>query len=413
MTDVFRYMVIFLLLAVASRQIGKLFSSIGLPYITGYLLVGMIAGPFVLGMLPASAVTELRFVDDLSLGVIAFIAGSEFYLKDIRANAKKIAVTLSGVIVVAFPLTGLALFYLTQYLPFAADMPTTWKIALALLGATILLALSPPSTIAVIKEVQASGPFTRTVLGVTVTMDVVIVALFAFSVAIAGGLINDAEIGAGFLGLLLIDIGGAALVGWLMGKLLQVIFTLSVSKWIATFATVVLGYGVFASSHYVTALTAGSAFEMHVEPLLVVLISGFYIANFTTHRRRFEELLHTVGPYIYVAFFTLTGVGIKLDILVQTWAIALALFAIRVVAIYLGSYLGMRQLKEPAKFHRFMGLALITQAGIALGLSREVAIEFPSLGEAFATLVISVVVVNEMFGPIFLKMALKRVGETN
>lgn len=90
----------------------------------------------------------------------------------------------------------------------------------------------------------------------------------------------------------------------------------------------------------------------------------------------------------------------------------MALFAVRFGAIYIGSYSGMRHAGQRGAKSRYLGLALITQAGIALGLAREVAIEFPSLGEAFATMVISVVVLNEVVGPLFLKGALRKIGET-
>jgi Trk K+ transport system NAD-binding subunit len=123
--------------------------------------------------------------------------------------------------------------------------------------------------------------------------------------------------------------------------------------------------------------------------------------------------LHEVGPAVYVAFFTLTGVSLKLDILLSTLPIAVALFLVRMAAIFIGSYLGGLFAGEPQSFRRYAWLGLITQAGIALGLSREVAVEFPILGDSFATLIIAVVVLNEIFGPIFLKFALQRVGETN
>ena len=91
----------------------------------------------------------------------------------------------------------------------------------------------------------------------------------------------------------------------------------------------------------------------------------------------------------------------------------MALFIVRMLAIFLGAFVGGRIAGEPQSFQRYAWLGLITQAGIALGLAREVAVEFPVLGDSFATLIISVVVLNEIFGPMFLKYALRRAGETN
>ncbi len=403
----------FFLVAIAAKKIGQWFSAVGLPYITGYLLAGVVAGPFVLDLLPKSAATDLRFIDEISLSVIALVAGSELYLKEIRPRVRSISWIVGLVILVALPLGAVALFLLTNYISFAAGMSTMERVAVALLGGTILLALSPPSTIAVIKEVKAKGDFTRTLLGVTVSMDVLIVILFAVAVAIASALLTGIGFNLTFAFLLIADLGLAVAAGIASGYILHALLAAPYHRLVKIAGVLVLGYTIFAGSHYLTKLTTGALFELHAEPLLVALIAGFYITNFTDQRNLFEELLHDVAPPIYVAFFTLTGVGLKLDILTATLPVALALFAIRFFGINVGAFLGSRMAGEPTRFTRYAGLALITQAGIALGLAREVAVEFPALGDAFATMVISVVVLNEIFGPLFLKEALVRVGEAN
>lgn len=412
MTPFLTILITFTLLAIASKQVGRLFSAIGLPYITGYLLIGMLGGPFILELLPKGTADELRFIDEISLGIIAFVAGSELYLQEIRPRLKSIGTILGSVILISLPLSGLALFFLTEFIPFTQGMTTTERLAVAILGTTILLALSPPSTIAVIKEVRAKGNFTNTLLGVTVTMDVLIVILFAIAVAFTSALLTQVGLSLSFLAILLIDLGAAVVGGYIVGRLLQAVLAMQWPKLLKIGLIVLLGYAVFWGSHAIVELTHNWFIEIHIEPLLVAMIAGFYITNYTNHRKLFEDLLHDIGPIVYVAFFTLTGVGIKLDILSQTWPIAVVLFLVRFSGINLGGFIGSRLAGESPKFTRFMGLGLITQAGIALGLSREVAIEFPALGDAFSTMVISVVVLNEVFGPMFLKEALKRVGET-
>lgn len=403
----------FFLIAIAAKKIGQWFSAVGLPYITGYLLAGMIAGPFVLKLFPDSAATDLRFIDEISLGIIAFVAGSELYLKEIRPRVRSISWIVGLVILIALPLGAVSLFILTAFIPFTADMPLISRIAVALLGGTILLALSPASTIAVIQEVKAKGSFTRTMLGVTVSMDVMIVILFAVAVAVASALLTGVGFNATFALLLLADLGLAIVAGILAGLLLKGILATPFHATIKMGAILALGYAIFAGSHLLTELTKGSLIELHAEPLLVALIAGFYITNYTSYRRPFEEMLHKISPPVYLVFFTLTGIGLKLDILIAILPIALILFAVRFVNIGAGAFLGSKLAGESPKFARYAGLALITQAGIALGLAREVAVEFPVLGDAFATMVISVVVLNEIFGPMFLKSALKRVGEAN
>ncbi|MDX1615531.1 MAG: cation:proton antiporter [Candidatus Promineifilaceae bacterium] len=408
------YTAVFAIIALAAKIIGGWFSRLGLPYITGYLLTGMLAGPFILNLLPGESTTTLRYIDELSLGIIAFVAGSELYLKEIRSRVRSIGLIAGGVMVAGLILGGVALFFLTELIPFTQGMETSSRLAVAILGSIILLALSPASTIAVIKEVRAKGPFTRTVLGVTVTMDVVIIVIFAIGVAIASALLEGIGFDPLLIGLLVVDLGAAIGLGYLTGKILDLILGTNLKRLVKSGLVLLTGYVIFVLGYGIIDLSHDFLpFEIHIEPLLVAMIGGFMVTNFTKHRDEFEAILHDIGPLVYVAFFTLTGVAIKLDILMATWPVALALFGVRIGSIFIGSSAGSRLAGESNQLQRYAWLGLITQAGIALGLAREVAVEFPALGDAFATMVISVVVLNEIFGPLFCKIALRRVGETN
>jgi Trk K+ transport system NAD-binding subunit len=135
------------------------------------------------------------------------------------------------------------------------------------------------------------------------------------------------------------------------------------------------------------------------------------VANFTRHREEFEEVLHRIGPAVYVAFFTLTGLSLKLDTLLTVLPFAALLFLVRMGAIAVGSNVGARLAGRDGFLRDRSWMALITQAGIALGLAREAGVQFPELGAAFSTLIISVVVLNEIFGPMILRRVLERSGE--
>lgn len=403
----------FFLVALAAKQIGKFFSSYGLPYITGYLLAGALAGPFILGMLPKEASEQLRYIDDISLAVIAFIAGSELYLKELRSKMGTILTNAAGIVVAAFLMIGVALFFAQSFIPFTADYPFMTKLAVSLLGATILLALSPASTIAVIQEVKAKGPFSKTVLSITVVMDVVIIVMFAVSVAFASAMIDGNPVTIAFMGILVLDIVIAVVAGFILGKLIGLVLSTPLAKWMKALVLLLLGFLVFEASYRVPDVAYEViGFKIKIEPLLIAMVAGFTVTNFTSFRKPFEDLLHDISPYVYVAFFALTGVALKLDILVATIGIASILFLVRMVAIIIGTYVGGTVAGESGDFRKWAGLGLITQAGIALGLARETAVEFPdTLGGDFATLIISVVVLNEVFGPLFLKYALRKVGE--
>ena len=94
--ELLTFTAIFFFIALAAKKIGGWFSKIGLPYITGYLLTGMVAGPFILDLLPSEATTTLRYIDELALGIIAFVAGSELYLKEIRSRIRSIGSIAGG-----------------------------------------------------------------------------------------------------------------------------------------------------------------------------------------------------------------------------------------------------------------------------------------------------------------------------
>lgn len=412
--DVLYYFVGFAVVAFASFLIGKFFTRVGLPYITGYLFTGALVGPFMLDFLPSEAVGQLRFVDQLSLAVIAFVAGSELFIKEIRQRIRSILYSSLGISVVGVALGTTAILALTAVLPFTQGRPMSERLAVALLGGVVLLALSPPSTIAVIKELRAKGPFTRTVLSVTVFMDVLIIVLFAVTTSLASVLLTNTDFSGLFVAQLALDLSLAVGIGIIVGKLLQAVLAIRLHPLAKTGLVLLIGYGVYFLSDQVKSVTPDLVgYEVYIEPLLICLIGGFMITNFTRHRDEFEALLHDVSPMVYVAFFTLTGISLKLDILLQTLPFAVALFLVRMAGIYGGTFLGSRMANESETFKKYAWLAFITQAGIALGLAREVSVQFPSLGTAFATLIISVIVLNEIFGPMLLKIALKRAGEAH
>ncbi|MGQ9527876.1 monovalent cation:proton antiporter family protein [Chloroflexus sp.] len=378
------------------------------------LFTGVLVGSFGLQLLPSSAGENLRFIDQIALAVIAFVAGSELFYKDLLSRLRSILWLLGMIIAIALGFIGTTLFFLLDIIPFTQGLNIGDKIAVALLGSTILLALSPPSTIAVIKELRARGPATRLILGLTVAMDVAIIVIFAISSSFAVALVEGSGVNLAFLALLLLDLVLSGIAGYGVGQVLQVILRQSWSRWVKLTLIVALGYGIFAGADWLKTVSAASwSIKIVIEPLLIALISGFLITNFSPYRDEFVELLHDISPVVYVAFFTITGLGLKLDILLTALIFAAVIFLVRALAILCGSMLGLTIAGEPSRFRSLLWLGLITQAGIALGLAREASLLLPMSGDAFATLIIAVIVLNEIFGPLTLRFALQRLGEAN
>jgi Trk K+ transport system NAD-binding subunit len=245
-------------------------------------------------------------------------------------------------------------------------------------------------------------------------MDVAIIVLFAVMTSLASPLLTGEALDLSFLGLLALDLGSALVIGLTAGRVLAGLLATRLSPAVKALAILAVGFGVYELADWVKAFTRDAfGFEVYIEPLLISLIAGFFVTNYTRFRDEFDDILHRISPGVYVAFFTITGLSLKLDLLASVLPVALILFVVRALGIAAGSNVGGRFAGEPPRFTRISWMAFITQAGIALGLAREVAVQFPALGDSFATLVISVVVVNEVLGPLFLKSGLRRAGEAH
>ncbi|MCB0195918.1 MAG: cation:proton antiporter [Anaerolineae bacterium] len=405
----------FVLVSLASKQIGEFFSRIRLPKISGYLVTGLLAGPFVLGLMSKDAVANLRFVDEISLAFIAFAAGSELYLPELRGRFRSIGLITAGLVLATLVLGVSAVFFLADFIPFMRDMPAVSRLAVALLAGAIMVARSPSVAIAIINELRAKGPFTQIALGVTVLSDVIVIILFSICSSIAAALLSNLGIDIGLLALVMGEIGISVGIGYLLGRSLEIVLSAQAAQEKLKTAVILgSGFAVFYASHLLAEYSHNSLpFEMHLEPLLICMVGGFYLNNYTNYRLDFAQILHYAGPIIYVAFFTLVGVGLKLDILAQVWPIALALFVVRVISIFVGSFSGGILSGSDMSHNRIRWMVFITQAGVALGLAAQVSVAFPAWGDDFATTMIAVVVINEMIGPILFKWAINRSGEAH
>ena len=402
----------FAIIAVASKQIGHGISKIGLPLISGFLLTGIITGPYGLNIITREATLNLRFVDEISLGFIAVAAGGELYLKELKNRLKSIAWITIGLVVCTFCLTGLTVFLLSNHIPFMKTMSPTDRIAVSILAGAILVARSPSSAIAIVNELRAKGPFTQTVLGVTIIMDVVVIVLFATNASIADGLLLGLGSNFGFVFLLISEIAASFFIGYLVSKTIVIILSLSVHRSFKTGLILLSGYLVFIFSSQTHRIThTALSVDIHLEPLLICMAAGFLVSNTSNFRKEFLKILYDIGPPIYTVFFTLTGASLSLNILVQTWPVVVILFFTRGFAIFIGSVAGGAMAKNPLKNNYTSWMAYITQAGVGLGLAKEVAVNFPGWGEAFATIIMSIIFLNQIVGPPMFKYALKVMKE--
>ncbi len=402
----------FTIVALASRQIGQYFTRAKLPLISGFLFTGIIAGPFMLGLITEEAIKTLRFIDQLSLAFIALAAGSELYLKDLRSRLKSIKWMTIGLVATTFILGSLTVFVLADFISFMQNMPISSKIAVSILAGTIMAARSPSSAIAIVNELRAKGPFTQTILGVTMVTDVVVIMLFSVNASIADSLLTSLRFNINLIILVVAELLVSLAIGCVLGKILKSVLSWRINSIVKTGMILLAGYGIFLLSEEIRSISrAQLPFEILLEPLLICMIGGFLVANHGNCRDEFRKILYDIGPVVYIIFFTLTGASLELDILSVTWPIALALFFVRIAGIFIGSSIGGMLSGDPVKHNKISWMAYLTQAGIGLGLAKQVASEFPEWGSDFATVIISVIVLNQIVGPIFFKWAINMAGE--
>ena len=268
--------------------------------------MGIISGPFFINLIPSESVKNLGFINDFSLAYIAFAAGSELYLKELKHRFKSIVWITFGQLVITFVMGSVAIYLLAEYIPFMQDMTVQSQVAVALLAATIFVARSPSSAIAVINEMRAKGPFTQTALGVTVLKDVLVIVLFAICFAFGDALITGEELKLGFIFLLLVELAFSFGIGFLVGKLLATILSLKTEAYIKTALILLTGYGVYLIVRGVRDLSlAYLSFEIYLEPLVICIIGSFVVTNFTTYRVRvFQDSQQNQPPCVRCFFYS-------------------------------------------------------------------------------------------------------------
>lgn len=402
----------FLIVAIAANQIATIFQRINLPIITGLLVVGIIAGPYVLGLVPKASSIKLNFINEMALAFIAFAAGAELYLRELRSRINSIKWITIGQLVVTFVMSAGFVFIAQDHIPFMHGVSFETKLAIALMTGTIFVARSPASAIAVINELRAKGPFTQTVMGVTVLKDFLVIVVFAICLAISKMLVNGDNFDFLSVAIILVSLLAGCGVGFLLGKWIELILSLRMRQVIKTVFIIGSGYLIYELAHFVEHLTWEMLkVEVLIEPLLVCIIASLYVTNYTKYRPEFLKIINETGPPVYVTFFTLTGASLSIDLLVGIWPVALLLFFIRLLSIVIGAYFGGIMAREPMRLNHIGWMPYVTQAGVALGLSTIVANEFPDWGGAFATVVVAIIVINQFVGPPLFKWALYKAGE--
>ncbi len=388
-----------LILAVvlAAGEVGGVLARLlRLPRVTGQILAGIILG--VLAVFPEDAVTRLLPVTHFALGLVAVTVGAHLNIRRLRNAGRRIAL----LVLLESTLTPLVIFAATVFLPGLGPIP-------ALLLATIGIATAPATIVAVVEESRARGAFVKTLIGAVALNNMACIVLFEVAHAISDVQLAESHVavfGEAMRSVLLQIIGGIVL-----GGLAAIGMSLA-----ARFAE---KKEVLATSGAVTILmTSGLADYLGMSPLLACLFLGFIQGNITRARDKLaDQALSTFQPAILAIFFTMAGMHLDFSLIHEAGIAALAYFLARLFGKTAAGYAAMRVAGAPSKIRRNLGLALLPQAGIAIGLiifveGDPVFIAHPRVTSLLVAIVLTVVTLNELVGPIATRLALARAGET-
>ena len=403
----------FLIIALASNQIARSFQKIRLPLITGLIFTGIISGPHIIGLIPETAKDHLQFINEIALAFIAFAAGAELYLRELRSRFKSIKWNTFGQLVVTFVFGSIAVYFCASYIPFMADMSVAAKISVSTITAAIFVARSPASAIAVINELRAKGPFVQTVMGVTVVKDFLVIILFSICLALGESMIGGEEFNSLSIVVIVVELFLSFGLGFFVfGQLLKLVLSFKIIRPAKTIMVLLVGFGSYVLSHALKEVSLiAFAHSIHLEPLLMSILASFYVTNYTKYRPEFLNILEKTATPIYIAFFTLTGATLAVNVIGSVIGVALILFTIRIATMIIGAYAGGIMAGDPMKQNHLGWMPYVTQAGVGLGLATVIADEFPGWGDEFATVIIAVIVINQFIGPPLFKWAIYKLGE--
>jgi Kef-type K+ transport system membrane component KefB len=373
-----------LLLGLATDALGRLTR---LPRVTLLILFGILIGPPVLDLLPVNVERWHQLFTEIALVMVGFLLGGKLTARNLRRSGRDILVISLAVVVSSAGAVILGLWLI--------GVP----LELALLLGGIAPATAPAAITSVVDELGARGRFTDTLLGIVAIDDAWGLIAFSVLLALAQGLTGDAS-GAQALATGAWEVGGALLVGAAIGVP-------------AALLTGRIGEGepLLTEALGVVLLAAGLALWLEVSFILTAMFAGAVVANLARHHRRpFHEIEHIDWPFM-VLFFVLAGASLDVEALAAGGLMAAAYVGLRAAGRVAGSWLGGRFSGVPAEHRRWMGPALMPQAGVALGLALMGASAFPEHQSTLISVVIGSTVVFELTGPVLTRLALRRVGE--
>jgi Kef-type K+ transport system membrane component KefB len=372
---------------------GKLMNKIKIPAVAGYIIAGLVVGTSGLRIINPEMLENLSFLSDFALCIIAFNIGSELELSVIKVLGKSIFIIAFCEAICAFILVGGITYLITK------------DVAISLILGAVSSATAPAATVMVLKEFKAKGPLTSTLLGVVAVDDAICLIIYSMAAAIAKVFINHEVITINKVLLFPIrEILISIAIGGLFGILLS--YFIRISKRENELLPFIIG---------ILLVVDGVSTVLHLSPLLTSMSLGIMVANIAVKKEKAFASIESFSPPIIAAFFILAGSRLNIAFLPQIGLVGVAYFVFRIIGKLSGASLGAAISHSPTPVKKYIGLGLLSQVGVAVGLAITVSREFPGtpMGTLVVTILLSTTIFTEIVGPIATRIAIFGAKEAN
>ena len=384
----------------------------GLPAVTGYLVAGILVGPYCLGLLGVEGlgftslekVEEFKILSEAALGFIAFTIGNEFRLNTLKQIGKK------AVIIAIFGAVGATILVDGALITMAYLMPDVMNIPTALTLGAIASATAPAATLMVVRQYKAKGPVTKMLLPVVAIDDAVGLIVFAVSLGVATAIDTERFNVLSIAVDPLVEIALSIAVGALLGAALSFTekFFHSRSKRLSiTVAYVLMGVALSKIKFEIGDVHCGFS------SLLLLMMMGTVFCNMCDFSEELMDRLDRWTGPLFALFFVLSGAELQLDIFTQ-WTMVLAgvvYIVFRCIGKYYGAGISAKCTHCEPAVQKYLGITLFPQAGVALGMTLIAQQALPEYGATITNITLFSVMIYELVGPLLTKIALTKAGE--
>ncbi len=374
----------------------RLSDSIRIPWVVGYIVVGVILGSSGFNLVNPQLVQRLEIISTFALALIGFTIGGALEIRELKELGKSIITITIFEALSAFLLVSLSLMLVTRNLP------------LALIFGALASATAPAATVDVLWQYRSRGPLTTTLFGVVGLDDAAALIIYAFASSLAKVFIGSQQFSyISALGEPLAEIGGSLVLGAMAGLILS--YVLKRIKEEGQVLILILGTIILCS---------GMANFYNLSLILTNMALGFTLINLSRENKVAFETVSSINAPIFLMFFILVGARLKIGLLPKLGLIGTTYLIMRVVGKTSGSYWGALVSKAPETVRKYLGLGLLSQAGVAIGLAIDASHTFRhygATGTKIGILAINVIAattfVYQVLGPTSTKIAIVKAKE--